>query len=152
MLIYATDTISVKGHFTEAVLGTLESSPQSCLLSSVLSPLTILTIIWHCTHPCWLVHCLSFWLECNLHVGGYFCLFSSFLFSAELNPVPDTCLVLKKSRQRSPGICGGLVSGFLWTPNAMDSQVLYMKVHAHPPTYFISRLLIIPNTVQVLCK
>ena len=45
MLIYATDTISVKGHFTEAVLGTLESSPQSCLLSSVLSPLTILTII-----------------------------------------------------------------------------------------------------------
>ena len=152
MLIYATDTISVKGHFTEAVLGTLESGPQSCLLSSVLSPLTILTDIWHCTHPCWLVHCLSFWLECNLHVGGYFCLFCSFLFSAELNPVRDTCLVLKKSVQRSPGICGGLVSGLPWTPNAMDAQVLYMKVHAHPPTYFISRLLIIPNTVQVLCK
>lgn len=123
ILLLASKVISVR-----LSLGTRESNPQSYFLYSVFFPGT--TIIWHCIRPCWLVHCLSFWLECTLHEGRYFCLFYPFLFSPELNPVPDTCLVLKKSIQRSPGICRGLVPGLPWTPKSMDAQVLYIKWHS----------------------
>ena len=129
MLMYATDiTLSVKGHLSEAVPG--HSREQPPVLFPLLCFLSSYNTHHHLTlySPCWLVHCLSFWLECTLHEGRYFCLFYPFLFSPELNPVPDTCLVLKKSIQRSPGICRGLVSGLPLTPKSMDAQVLYMKV------------------------